>query len=161
MRLIFLVILSAIVLHGCTTINGYEDPEGNKATLATLKGTMKSEGLAHFTAVSVQAIDEKNIPFMRRGTAFSFKLSPGTHKILVDGSFNNGWGPDCPCEARLVVNANFQAGRSYRLRGRVKDNRMLAWVEDEATGKRVSGVAEEPYVRSPRDTYYPVFVPTG
>ena len=161
MKYIFAVLCCAPLLHGCTTTNGYKDPEGTAATLATLHGTMKLQALAHFTAFSVQAIDERDIPFTRRGTAYSFKLSPGPHKILVDGGFDNGWGTDCPCEARLVVTASFQAGREYRLNGRVKDNRMQAWVEDKETGKHVSPVAEEPYVRSPRDTYYPVYIPIG
>lgn len=160
-RPILAVVFCSILLCGCTTTNGYKDPDGTSASLATLHGTMNMENLVNFTAFSVQAIDEKNIPFTRRGTAYSFKVSPGTHKILVDGGFNTGWGSDCPCEARLVVIADFQAGRSYRLKGRVKDNRMLAWVEDESTGQRVSQIAEEPYVRSPRDTYYPIIVPVS
>ena len=60
-----------------------------------------------------------------------------------------------------MVRADFKAGQVYRLNGRVQDNRMLAWVEEDATGDRVSQIAEEPYVRSPRDTYYPIIVPVN
>ncbi len=114
-----------------------------------------------FTSFSVMAIDEQNIPFLKRGTAYKFNLSPGTHKILIDGGFNTGWSQDCPCEARLVVTADFKADRTYILNGEVRDNRMVAWVEDADTLKRVSKIDEEPYVRSPRDTSYPVFIPVN
>lgn len=160
MKRLFAVLLCFILLQACTTTeNSYVDPAGPASSMATLKGTMNSESLVVFTAFSVQAIDERNIPFSRRGTSYKFNLTPGKHKILVDGSFNTGWGSDCPCEARLVVSADFKAGSAYRLNGKVKDNRILAWIEEVTTSKRVSAVAEEPYVRSPRDTVYPVFIP--
>jgi len=146
------------MLQGCTTTNGYSDPQGPVTSVATLKGQMDMKSLFEFTAVSVEAIDERRIPFVRRGTLYKFKLAPGKHKILVDGGFNNGFGPDCPCEARLVVVGDFKAGHEYRLKGKVKDNRMLAWIEDIATSERVSNIASEPYVTSPKDTYIPVFI---
>ncbi len=149
MRYVVGIILLAIVLQGCTTINEYSEPKSAAAQVALLKGKSDRQGLATWSYFVVEAIDEQPISFFKTGTGFDFKLTPGKHKILMKAGFNRGWGDLCPCESRLVVTGSFSAGNTYRLNGKVVDNRIKAWVENADTGAIVSNTDEEAYVSTP------------
>lgn len=150
MRIVLVFFVALVFVSGCTTTDQYKNAQGSAQSVAILKGGEDRKALATWTYFVVEAIDEKTVSFFQTGTAHQFKLTPGPHKILATAVFNTGWGGLCPCESRLVVTANFQSGRTYRLNGEIKDNRMLVWIEDAATSQRVSDIASEAYVSRPR-----------
>jgi hypothetical protein len=155
MRLLSTILLTALMLQGCgTTANTYVNPQIDSANAAVLVGKSDRRNLSNWTFFVIEAIDGQSVSFFKSGAIYEHTLTPGIHKILVRGSFNTGWGRACPCESRLVLVADFAAGQRYRVNGEVRDNRMVAWIENATTSQPVSNVAEEPYVTSPKDTGY-------
>jgi hypothetical protein len=159
MRKCMAIVIAAMWLNACgTTSNTYVEPARSAESTAVLKGKSDWRSLAKWTYFVVETIDGRSIAFMKSGAAYDYSVAAGLHKVMVKGSFNTGWGGSCPCESRLVLNAEFVPGQSYRINGEVRDNRMVAWIENATTSERVSEIAEEPYVTSPKDTGYVVIL---
>jgi len=89
------------------------------------------------------------------------KVQPGRHAFHLHGIFR-GWGwpgtPDMsrPQDSRLELTVDLKAGHLYRVTGEPRGTTVFAWLEDLATGERVSEVASSPYY--PFGSGTPIFI---
>jgi len=86
-------------------------------------------------------------------------VDPGARRFVVRAAFNAGIGSGGIREAIVLLVAQIEAGKSYRLNGRVRDNQMVVWLEDLATGTRVTEESAANWTSVASQSYTPIFIP--
>ena len=108
----------------------------------------------------VAAIDNKFVSLGLFGSydTTSFKLSKGIHSIVVTSEFNRGAWNSCPCQASAKLILNVKENHQYIVRGRVKGDKIIFWIEDKITHKRVTKTVSKPYHSEPQTVYIPIYI---
>ncbi len=65
-------------------------------------------------------------------------VEPGVRRIVVRAAFNAGMGSGGIREATVLLVSPVEAGKAYRLNGKVLDKQMVVWLEDVGTGQRLA-----------------------
>lgn len=162
MRLL-ITFISVLALTGCANNPSFA-PQGSKNT-ATIAGqnTYASILNAVWKNFSVEAVDGKRVNhgFMVDHHRTVVTVEAGEHRFVINGSFNDGLGGPGPREAYIVLTANIEAGKAYRLNGEPRDNLMVTWLENAETGEKLSAEASQPYtsLRGSGGGMVPIFIP--
>ncbi|HEY8240615.1 MAG TPA: hypothetical protein VIH35_04170 [Kiritimatiellia bacterium] len=143
-----LVMTAILLAAGCATsptVNLYSGPDRPRRELATVVVPYQ---------VELEDINGTRIPFrsgLRATSEYNYKLLPGRYTFGFRFTSPYEFGADrqgvsTPRQERA---ANLAAGRSYRIKTKVKGTdagsaEVLVWVEDESTGKPVDEVVPDP-----------------
>ena len=153
------ILLTALLIYGCSTANTYKTPDIPKNLQATIVGKSVTAGLFDWEQYTVESIDGLTISyFFTGGTSHRIPVSPGEHKLVVYAQYNRSLGGPCPCEAFLQVPVNVESGVSYQVNGKVEGNQIQVWLEDAETSEKISQIFESNIMRSPRTTMIPIII---
>ncbi|MGI9412386.1 MAG: hypothetical protein ACR2PM_01875 [Hyphomicrobiales bacterium] len=148
---IALIAVLTLLTAGCQTtqstsgVNTVGAQAGRTATVTS--NLITKGGLFRMMGLSVIAVDNKELNNFWTTT---HKVPSGRHKYRITTNFSQGLIKGA-FTAQANVVATLRAGRRYRPSGKVEGKRVLVWLEDTATGKRVSTVGSTGYTAIPPD----------
>lgn len=153
-----LLAVAVLLISGCSTTSFVK--EGDPAA-ASLQNQMAREGAFTWRLFLLRAVDSKPVsyPFMNDGRDSEIRIPAGTRRLVVEASFNTGFGGAGPQQALVLLVADVEAGRTYRLFGEPRDNTFVVWLEDPKTKAKLSNEGVAPYGRTPSTTYMPIIIP--
>lgn len=155
MRFIFSLAF-ALLFAGCAN-NPSLAPQGSTNT-ATITGQEIAKSWYRWRVFALEAIDEKQVnhSFLTRDCRTVTTVEAGLHRLLINGSFNDLQG-GTPKKANIVLTADIQPGKAYRLNGEARDNLLVTWLENPDTGEKLSSESSAPYMaaRGPAPIYIP------
>lgn len=154
-----LLALCVSLLASCSGV--YRDPPKNPAITAELRNSGKTWSLYHWENFNVEMIDDLAVNYSLSWSARTrvIRVKAGKHLLVVTGSFNKAFMGAGPFNARTDLIADFKAGHSYHLMGKVEGSSIKFWIEDDVTHEMVSNMAVEKYGVTPTSSSYPIFVP--
>ena len=137
-----LSVFLCVFLISCASGPSYQEPDGDKVSLATLQGSKVGEGIstqwAHFSPTKIDG--QKPSYKMENVIYRKHLLAPGTHEISVHANYNVGFLKGCPCSAETVLTAEFEAGKSYKIDGNVNRDAVDFWIKDIESNQKISPV---------------------
>ena len=126
----FILLLSGtmFLFAGCATKQAYEGPKLPPESVAIIKPS--NPGVIDL-AVILQ-VDGKKRGFFEEIA----EVLPGEHTVLIQVS--SGFPPVTIYRTKALP-FNAKAGHVYRVEGKVRGGRAIAWIEDETTNEVVAG----------------------
>ena len=123
-------------LTSCTT--HYKGPDATDPTKATLTNNTSS-GFYKYEHYWVQQVDGLPIDYSWEAPkSKKIYLTPGRHRVVVQASQSGGFqSAPWKNEVELIVEA--RTGRWYKPKGHVQGQTFVVWIEEEGTGKNVTG----------------------
>jgi hypothetical protein len=119
-------LLSALLVSGCGGIvQTYEGPKKSSHEIAILKTNV---GELTFDTAWVDQVDDKTL--VRAYT--ELEVAPGRHSLRVQLSSGI-------IKANTSISFEAKAGRTYRVKGIIRRNGPIAWIEDDRTGEVIAG----------------------
>lgn len=155
---------AAALTTGCASTPSFA-PAGSTNT-ATITGQSIRETIlsARWKYFALDAVDSKRVSrmFLEDTHRTVVTVEAGQRRLVVSGAFNDGFGGPGPREATMLLVADIEAGKSYRLNGEVRDNLIVTWLEDAETQQKASAEASGRYVsiRS-NPQFVPIFIPAA
>jgi len=144
--------LLAVVLAGCAATTTIEPADNSDLSdRALVNGQMdRDASYASWRSYSLVLVDDQPVRrgFMSSPHDSSASLPEGPHRFVVEASFNTGFGSGGPWGAIVPLRATVKAGQTYRINGIVRDNLFVVWLEDVATGAKVSEESSAAYARN-------------
>lgn len=137
--LILLLLTSFTILSGCASL--YQPPKNNEPA-AFVKMKDSRSGLAIWTALQVQSIDNKPSGLQLLPTR-SLRIYPGVHTLTVQVQFNQGFFSGGPFESFTDLTANFKTGETYFVEAAVQGSKVLAWISNTAGKKNHTSCCRE------------------
>jgi hypothetical protein len=160
MRNTFVALLSVVLIGGCASVDSPADyvlPESADVAHLIL-GRLNRSALTHWDKFELRAVDDL---FVQRGHLTidtRVPVTPGEHRILVEGSFARGIGGGI-YSTFIPLRFEFRPKGEYKLNGVVRDNLIEVWVEEKTSGQRVSQAFSAPFAAVRQAPPVPIFVP--
>ena len=148
----FLLLVIALFMHGCATMDVYQGPEMNSDGIAVLKVIDKETSVSNIDgkATTSQASFAVKGRFEQELT-----LLPGKHRIII---VHGGWRE---VSSKAFYELDAQKGHTYLVQSKTVDKSTALWLEDEKSKERVGhilGSMNEPVIEAvPLDTYTSVY----
>lgn len=158
-----MILLTLIILffQGCGTPKGSHSVSSPEVELATIFSTVNAmeESAWHWDSFILKFIDNKPVHYgMGSHTKTPIKIDPGKRDLVIESAFKRGLTGPGPYHAFLTIETNIQPGMTYKINGKVDNNLMVAWLEDEL-GNKVSNEVQGPYTDKPVDVIVPIIIP--
>lgn len=128
------------------------------ATTATIQGNQVNDGIALRNFFRIESIDRKGLSYVLKSeTNTRFPISPGTHMAsLYMERGKRPSTPNCPCAARVKVQFQAEANKSYRVNGKFDGYVADVWVEEIGNVANKSKPEKVSFRRLPRKIYLPM-----
>jgi hypothetical protein len=129
--------------------------------VALLIGKSVHTAKSDWESFAVMAVDDKFISGSAGSDSAKVALTPESHRLVVQATFNRQFNGGGPYEAFVALSFSPQIGGAYRLGGKVRDNMIDVWIEDHLTGEAVSEISSAPYQTQPQvpvSVYSPIYV---
>lgn len=144
---IFTVLGTVLMMSGCAS---YVEPPSSPQT-ATIQGSVQSKSLVTWNSTDITSIDGKSLG-MKWSQSSKFNISPGKHKIIVNASFNRGFGSGGPYYALIQIPFIAKPGTHYIAKSSPKGIKIRAWIENMINNKRISVIRSQNYQVAPRES---------
>ncbi len=130
-----MALLLSITAGGCaSTVKVYAGPELPQSRVSTLMPD-KASG-SHLSEINIRRINGKQVDDLINP---QYQVLPGQHTVNVEMR-KEGPSRSVYATSRAINNVSFTAlpGHNYRIVGDIQDGIGMVWVEDAASGDRVS-----------------------
>ena len=155
MRTALILFFTLCVQAGCAS---YKEPQSSARQVATLYDQSSDSLFSESSAFWIDSIDGESTENFFTGRPSEVSLTPGSHIIGVHAFKSGGLlSFQDPRETWLNLRVNFEAGKSYALKGKVEGTKAVAWIVDQSTGQNVSETATETFNRVQQPVYIPVY----
>lgn len=152
------LLVPAILMTGCATVERYQEPRAIGQPLATVSGSSERSGLFNWRTSMIYAIDNKPIGMVWSENS-KINVVPGPHTFVVNTQFSRGFA-EGPYGAVNEINAVLKSGQDYRFVGIPQgSSRVIAYAID-SSGRKVSAVSSSPaqMVQTPPPMILPIVV---
>lgn len=126
---LLLVIVVAVTMNACGTMQAYEGPKRSPEEIALIKSNHLQ---GFFETAYVGEIDGKDLSSVEDNA----EVLPGEHTVKI--YVTRGLGMQQFISSKSVT-LNAKAGHIYQVNGAISDGAPYAWIIDESNGYIVSG----------------------
>jgi len=122
-------------VSGCaSTVKVYDGPRLPANKLSTLQPDFTAK--SHLSEINIRRINGKRVSDAINP---EYKVLPGLHTLNVE-LHKPGGSRSAVAASHAINNVSFtaQPGHDYRVLGEIKDGIGIVWVEDKASGQKVS-----------------------